>query len=195
MKIGKVTGSHYDGSQKAEFIEDCITQGAVAVSFAFPEGNPFDELTEEQMKAISSSELKERFEDHGISEGKAKNAADQITRFRDWETAMPLMLYRGNNTVARLGRLSGEYRFDQNGFFANKYDGYPHVRDVEWAEVPQEFPRSELSPSLSNWVKNPQTVLDHDVEPRSATADFLSIAWGLGFAMGELEPSQRRVLR
>jgi len=202
MKIGKVNASHFSDDdegagydKRLEFVDDCVSEGKVAISFAFPSGNPFDDLDEKAMKNISASELKELYEERGIKEGRAKNAADQIMRFRDWNTPLPLLLYRGRNTISRMGYLSGPYQFRPEGFQGGKYDGYQHIRDVKWAEVPQEINRSMLPEAMEKWVKNPQTVLDFEVEPRSEAADFLSLAWGLGFAMSELQPHQRRVLR
>jgi len=203
MKLAKVNGGHWsdDGTghgydRRFEFIDDCVGEGKIAVSFVFPAGNPFDHVDEAEMKKISASELKQLYQNEGIDEGKAKNAADQITRFRDWPHPMPLLLYRGRNTIARFGYLDGSYEFNPAGFMNGKYSGgYQHMRDVKWAEVPEEINRSALPDGLSKWAKNPQSVLDYTVEPRSEEADFLSLAWGFGFAMSELSDSQRRVLR
>lgn len=202
MELAKTSAGHWsDGGEgpgydrRYEFIDDCVQSEKVAVSFRFKEGHPFDELSESDMKTITASELKEEFEKYGVDAGKAKNAADQITRFRDWSTPKPLFLYRGQNTIARMGYLIGPYEFNSEGFQNGKYDGYQHVRDVNWAEVPEEIPRDMLPEDLSTWIRNPQGVLDYEVEPRSEVADFLSLAWGLGFSMNELTRSQRRVLR
>lgn len=202
MKLAKVTAGHWkdstsgpDFSRRYQFVDDCREKKKIAIGFMFGQGTPFDEQTEtDDIRELDTSELKAMYEDEGIKEGKAKNAAEQIVRFRDWPVGTPLFLYLGRNTVDSVGYLKGEYEYDWSGHFNTEY-GYPHVREVEWMDAPRSFPREDLPSDFQGWLKNPQTALDYTVTPRSDEADFLALCRGIGKALDGVSEGELSILR
>lgn len=202
MKLAKITAGHwkdstegYDFSRRYQFSDDCREMNGVAIGFMFPEGTPFDAETKTaDIEGLNTREIKAMYEEEGIKEGRAKNAAEQIVRFRDWPVGTPLFLYLGRNTVDSIGYLKGEYEYEWGGHFHEEY-GYPHVRDVEWMDIPRKFPRDELPEDFQGWLKNPQTALDYTVSPHSEAADFLALSRGIGEALNGLSEGEISILR
>jgi len=202
MKLAKVTAGHWkdstegaDFSRRYQFADDCREKNKIAIGFMFREGTPFDGETDTaDIRGLESTELKAMYEEKGIKEGRAKNAAEQIIRFRDWPVGTPLFLYLGRNTVDSIGYLKDSYEYDWDGHFNDEY-GYPHTREVEWMDVPRKFPRSELPDDFQGWLKNPQTALDYTVSPHSEEADFLALSRGLGKALDGLGEGELSILR
>lgn len=205
MRIGKINAGHWKDSgsgpgfnKRYEFAEDLVAAGKVAISFLDTNGHPFHEdLTADQIRNWSHDELKEKYLAEGYSENKAGNRASQIVRFRDWPIGTPVFLYLGRNMVYRVGYLKGEYEYDWNGDFHGPESDYnhPHVREVEWADVPELFSRNMLPEDFQGWIKHQQTVLDYDVEPGSDAADFLALAFGIGRSLSGMGEAELRVLR
>lgn len=202
MKLAKVTAGHWkdsmdnaDFSRRYQFADDCRASNKVAIGFMFGEGTPFDGQTETtNIQELDTAELKAMYEEKGIKEGRAKNAAEQIIRFRDWPVGTPLFLYLGRNTVDSIGYLKGQYQYEWGGHFHDEY-GYPHVREVEWMDVPRKFSRDELPDDFQGWLTNPQTALDYTVSPRSEEADFLALSRGVGQSLDGLSEGELSILR
>lgn len=202
MKLAKTTAGHWTDdmpdanfSRRYEFADDCREKEKVAIGFMFDSGTPFsDETTTQDVRSLSTTELKTMYEEEGIKEGRAKNAAEQIIRFRDWPVGTPLFLYLGRNTVDSIGYLDGPYEFGSDGYFHEEYE-YPHVREVKWMDVPRKFPRGELPDGFQGWLTNPQTALDYEVSPHSEEADFLSLSRGIGKSLDGLSDGELSILR
>lgn len=204
MRLAKVNAGHWmdDGSgpgfsRRYEFAEDCVETGKVAISFLHTSGHPFtpDRSTDEIMQ-WTEQEIKEMYLEQGHSPNEAGNTASQLIRFRNWPIGTPIFLYLGRNKVYRVGYLKGGYQYDWNGKLgpAGKYN-HPHVRDVEWADVPELFSRKELPEGLQGWISNPQTAIHYDVEPSTDVSDFLALSFGIGKALSGISEAERKVLR
>lgn len=204
MRLAKVNAGHWkDGgsgpgfSKRYEFAEDCVEAGKMVISFLHTGGHPFtpDRTTDEIMQ-WSEEEIKEMYLEEGHSPNEAGNTSSQLVRFRDWAIGTPVFLYLGRNKVYRVGYLKGEYEYEWDGNFGptGKYN-HPHVREVEWADVPELFSRKELPDGLQGWISNPQTAIDYDVEPSSEVAGFLALSFGIGKALSGVSEAERKVLR
>lgn len=204
MRLGKVNAGHWQDSgsgpnfsTRYEFAEDCVEVGKVGISFLHTDGHPFHEdLTTEEILEWSEDEIKQMYLEEGHSENEAGNTASQFVRFRDWPVGTPVFFYVGRNTVYRVGYLKGEYQFEWDGDLHDP-DGvynHPHTRKVEWADVPELFDRKVLPDDFQGWLKNPQTVLDYDVDPGSDAADFLALAFGIGQSLSGLGQAELRIL-
>ncbi|WP_435098498.1 hypothetical protein [Halorubrum sp. N11] len=202
MKLAKVTAGHWKDSgddagfsRRYQFADDCREKSKIAIGFMFDEGTPLDaNTTTADIRELGTTDLKAMYEKEGVKEGKAKNAAEQIIRFRDWPAGTPLFLYLGRNTVDSIGYLKGSYEYEWDGHFHDEY-GYPHVREIEWIDVPRKFSRSELPDDFQGWLTNPQTALDYTVSPRSEEADFLALSRGIGKALDGLGEGELSILR
>jgi hypothetical protein len=204
MRLAKVNAGHWkDGdsgpgfSRRYQFAEDCLEAGKVAISFLHTGGHPFTpHLSTDVIMHWSKEEIKEMYLEKGHSSSEAGNTASQLVRFRDWPTGTPVFLYLGRNKVYRVGYLKGEYEYEWDGHFGPESEyNHPHVREVEWANVPELFSRKELPDGLQGWISNPQAAIDYDVEPGSNVADFLALSFGIGSALSNVSEAERKVLR
>ncbi|WP_276274285.1 hypothetical protein [Haloarcula litorea] len=160
MQLAKVNSGHWKDSheegfkRRYEFANYLTDNDMAAISFI--DDDPFNagilEPETEVIENITKDELSEAYVEAGKNEGTAQNYAEQILRFRDVPVGTPIWLYVGRNMVYSLGKVTGEYEMNWDSDCMDEF-GYPHHREVKWAETPRRFNRKHFLPEdLQNWL-------------------------------------------
>jgi len=100
------------------------------------------------------------------SRNKAINARSQLLALRDRvKEGNIVFAYQCDNTVALVGKVTREYRFnDTNGLGDPEGDfKHPHQIEVDWRPRPRSFPRSYL-PNLADWLATRGTIAFQDYD-------------------------------
>lgn len=194
MQLAKVNSGHWKDSheegfkRRYEFANYLTDNDMAAISFI--DDDPFNagilDPETEVIENITKDELTEAYVEAGKNEGTAQNYAEQILRFRDVPVGTPIWLYVGRNMVYSLGKVTGEYEMNWDSDCMDEF-GYPHHREVKWAETPRRFNRKNFLPEdLQNWLAMRQSVRTYEVEPGTDVQKFLQLAYGVGESMSGL---------
>jgi hypothetical protein len=194
MQLAKVNSGHWKDSheegfkRRYEFANYLTDNDMAAISFI--DDDPFNagilNPETEVIENITKDELTEAYVEAGKNEGTAQNYAEQILRFRDIPVGTPIWLYVGRNMVYSLGKVTGEYEMNWDSDCMDEF-GYPHHREVKWAETPRRFNRKHSLPEdLQNWLAMRQSVRTYEVEPGTDVQEFLQLAYGIGESMSGL---------
>ncbi|SMO86151.1 hypothetical protein [Halorubrum cibi] len=194
MQLAKVNSGHWKDSheegfkRRYEFANYLTDNDMAAISFI--DDDPFNagilDPEAEVIENITKDELTEAYVEAGKNEGTAQNYAEQILRFRDVPVGTPIWLYVGRNMVYSLGKVTGEYEMNWDSDCMDEF-GYPHHREVKWAETPRRFNRKHFLPEdLQNWLAMRQSVRTYEVEPGTDVQKFLQLAYGVGESMSGL---------
>lgn len=194
MQLVKVNSGHWKDSheegfkRRYEFANYLTDNDMAAISFI--DDDPFNagilDPETEVIENITKDELTEAYVEAGKNEGTAHNYAEQILRFRDVPVETPIWLYVGRNMVYSLGKVTGEYEMNWDSDCMDEF-GYPHHREVKWAETPRRFNRKHFLPEdLQNWLAMRQSVRTYEVEPGTDVQEFLQLAYGVGESMSGL---------
>jgi hypothetical protein len=194
MQLAKVNSGHWKDSheegfkRRYEFANYLTDNDMAAISFI--DDDPFNagilDPETEVIENITKDELTEAYVEAGKNEGTAQNYAEQILRFRDLPVGTPIWLYVGRNMVYSLGKVTGEYEINWESDCMDEF-GYPHHREVKWAETPRRFNRKHFLPEdLQNWLAMRQSVRTYEVEPGTDVQEFLQLAYGVGESMSGL---------
>lgn len=134
------------------YAEEFLITGVIAVGWY--ETGDISYLTKEQLRiACNSCE-------------NPREAKSVLLRFRDKiKIGDPIIAYKSPNTIVAVGRIAGEYFFDDKDNLGSlKGLGYPHKRKVTWREKPRMFDRNFLPDDFSSLVALPGTfkTLEYD---------------------------------
>jgi len=149
VKLVKIVTHHKYPDEAAELF---AKEGVVAVgwsSFGNLKGLTYDEIKQK------SQRLWKRTERESASD------ASQLIMFRDKVSIGDIVFaYKGNNKVALVGEIIGEYKFNKKNKVGNPKGkiGYANQRKVKWWERPRNFDRHFLPKELSEWVARPGTI-------------------------------------
>lgn len=149
MKLLKIVTHHKNPEKAAELFAE---EGVIAVGWA-DFGN-LSRLTYDQIKQ-KSKKLWKRTEQES-----AKDASQLIMFLNEVKKGDIIFAYKGNNKVALIGEVSGDYKFNNKNKVGDPKGeiGYPNQREVKWWNSPQNFDRSLLPKELSEWVSRPGTI-------------------------------------
>jgi len=189
VNSGHWKDSHEEGFKRRYEFANYLTDNDMA-AISFIDDDPFNagilDPESEAIENITKDELTEAYVEAGKNEGTAQNYAEQILRFRDLPVGTPIWLYVGRNMVYSLGKVTGEYEMNWDSDCMDEF-GYPHHREVKWAETPRRFNRKHFLPEdLQNWLAMRQSVRTYEVEPETDVQEFLQLAYGVGESMSGL---------